>query len=83
VKKFLQKIKSLANYLFNLLVLGVIVAILITPLFAPYLVEFHPLLVTPYYGLIWWTAGVGYLIRKHLDHRLNEYKGPRFNKKDA
>ena len=30
----------------------------------PQLVDFHPALLRPYYGLMWWTAGLAILARE-------------------
>ena len=36
----------------------------------PELVDFHPELLRPYYGLMWWTGGLAILAREAILHAI-------------
>ena len=39
-----------------------------TAVLMPELVDFHPELLRPYYGLMWWTGGLAILAREAIVH---------------
>tara|TARA_R110000824_G_scaffold233821_1_gene422161 strand:- start:641 stop:895 length:255 start_codon:yes stop_codon:yes gene_type:complete len=59
-----NKIKRLLDWLYDYAWLLVIATLLIAPLVLPTFLVFHPLLVVPYYGILWWTANIHYLTYK-------------------
>ena len=62
----MEKLKLIGKYLCRFILLFVLIIILMVPLLLPYLVNFHPLLITPYYGLIWWVMSMNFLVKYHL-----------------
>ena len=61
----MEKLKTALKHICRWLVLLLIGVVLAIPLVLPYIVEFHPLLVTPYYGLLMWTTSLNYIAREH------------------
>lgn len=61
-----EKIKQMVSYAITGVYMIVMVALLLFPVALPYIVDFHPLLVAPYYGILWWVAFWHYIMRKQL-----------------
>tara|TARA_B100000287_G_scaffold418499_2_gene455532 strand:- start:2765 stop:3028 length:264 start_codon:yes stop_codon:yes gene_type:complete len=61
-----ERIKRFLSDLWYCLVIVTLIAVLSVPLVLPLVTAFHPLLVVPYYGTLWWIAGMHFLTRKHL-----------------
>tara|TARA_R110000765_G_scaffold148865_1_gene251469 strand:- start:269 stop:505 length:237 start_codon:yes stop_codon:yes gene_type:complete len=58
------------KYLFNVLIIILSIAALTLPAVLPFIVEFHPLLVAPYYGILWWISSLHYVARKNLEFHI-------------
>jgi hypothetical protein len=70
----MERLKNILKHLCRwtaLLLVGLVVAI---PVALPYMVEFHSLLVVPYYGLLMWTASLNLLAKNHTTIMISSLK---------
>jgi hypothetical protein len=70
MNKAREILEKIIRFMFDSTLLIASVAILITPAGLPFLIDFHPLLVVPYYGILWWSAALNYISRKDLESRM-------------
>jgi len=62
----LKKIKKWLDVLVRYTLALAAVVFLVFPAVLPFVVEFHPLLVVPYYGILWWTACLNIIMKRHM-----------------
>jgi hypothetical protein len=70
-----DKIKKLFIWLYDWAWLFAVATLIVGPLVLPAILVFHPLLVVPYYGILWWTASMHYLTCKNISFRSAKCNG--------
>ena len=59
---FMKVLKKIVRFLS----IAIPTAMMVLSVVAPKIFDFHPLLVAPYYGMMWWTAGLVLLFRRSM-----------------
>ena len=57
-------ITKILKYTVRFLSIAIPSALMVLAVIAPKIYDFHPLLVAPYYAMMWWTAGLVLLFRR-------------------